>query len=177
MYPGKDSRFAFAVGLAGVALAALGLALALLNVELGIDRWLAPAAVPGPMSFRVANVATWAVGLAGGALALSRFERHHFVATVLAGIAGAVAVFALLGYVTGIDTLYGSASVSSPPLPTSVGLLCVAVGIVLRVGTVPALREPRPLWHLLVVDRKSTRLNSSHANISYAVFCLKKKMY
>src|SRR3712207_8398274 len=30
-------------------------------------------------------------------------------------------------------------------------------------------RVPNPL------DRKSTRLNSSHANISYAVFCLKKK--
>src|SRR5258707_10610040 len=28
---------------------------------------------------------------------------------------------------------------------------------------------------LLAGDRKSTRLNSSHANISYAVFCLKKK--
>src|SRR3712207_8336042 len=27
----------------------------------------------------------------------------------------------------------------------------------------------------VVTDRKSTRLNSSHANISYAVFCLKKK--
>src|SRR5947209_15806892 len=27
----------------------------------------------------------------------------------------------------------------------------------------------------MLVDRKSTRLNSSHANISYAVFCLKKK--
>src|SRR3712207_8654524 len=27
----------------------------------------------------------------------------------------------------------------------------------------------------LSIDRKSTRLNSSHANISYAVFCLKKK--
>src|SRR3712207_8308829 len=27
----------------------------------------------------------------------------------------------------------------------------------------------------LYTDRKSTRLNSSHANISYAVFCLKKK--
>src|SRR3712207_7995506 len=27
----------------------------------------------------------------------------------------------------------------------------------------------------LQLDRKSTRLNSSHANISYAVFCLKKK--
>src|ERR1035437_3365478 len=27
-----------------------------------------------------------------------------------------------------------------------------------------------------VLDRKSTRLNSSHANISYAVFCLKKEL-
>src|SRR3712207_7660961 len=33
------------------------------------------------------------------------------------------------------------------------------------------LREPRAGAR----DRKSTRLNSSHANISYAVFCLKKK--
>src|SRR3712207_7665397 len=30
------------------------------------------------------------------------------------------------------------------------------------------------VWNA-VQDRKSTRLNSSHANISYAVFCLKKK--
>src|SRR3712207_7310283 len=29
--------------------------------------------------------------------------------------------------------------------------------------------------HIYAPDRKSTRLNSSHANISYAVFCLKKK--
>src|SRR3712207_7608242 len=28
-----------------------------------------------------------------------------------------------------------------------------------------------------IKDRKSTRLNSSHANISYAVFCLKKKRH
>src|SRR3712207_6971367 len=36
----------------------------------------------------------------------------------------------------------------------------------------------RPVPHLQRAgrrDRKSTRLNSSHANISYAVFCLKKK--
>src|SRR3712207_7800485 len=32
---------------------------------------------------------------------------------------------------------------------------------------------PAPM--VLLSDRKSTRLNSSHANISYAVFCLKKK--
>src|SRR5688572_1836201 len=37
----------------------------------------------------------------------------------------------------------------------------------LRVGTIRQRRELR--------DRKSTRLNSSHSQISYAVFCLKKK--
>src|SRR5258707_7243716 len=34
---------------------------------------------------------------------------------------------------------------------------------------------PTVLDLLDTIDRKSTRLNSSHANISYAVFCLKKK--
>src|SRR3712207_7430460 len=42
-------------------------------------------------------------------------------------------------------------------------------------------RDLPPPFHVeeryfAVRDRKSTRLNSSHANISYAVFCLKKKM-
>src|SRR3712207_8973039 len=42
------------------------------------------------------------------------------------------------------------------------------------------VQQPLDLLHHLVqlvavLDRKSTRLNSSHANISYAVFCLKKK--
>src|SRR3712207_6889108 len=32
-----------------------------------------------------------------------------------------------------------------------------------------------PMVEVETADRKSTRLNSSHANISYAVFCLKKK--
>src|SRR2546427_5707266 len=37
--------------------------------------------------------------------------------------------------------------------------------------------RPRPLGrkHSASIDRKSTRLNSSHSQISYAVFCLKKK--
>src|SRR3712207_8438433 len=35
--------------------------------------------------------------------------------------------------------------------------------------------EGSPVVQCVRVDRKSTRLNSSHANISYAVFCLKKK--
>src|SRR3712207_7581578 len=57
-----------------------------------------------------------------------------------------------------------------------------------RVGEAGALRRRqlgglRPVHPPLLLrrrsavreDRKSTRLNSSHANISYAVFCLKKK--
>src|SRR3712207_8205450 len=52
----------------------------------------------------------------------------------------------------------------------------VVVG--LRAALVPFKAEAAELrqgatW--LCADRKSTRLNSSHANISYAVFCLKKK--
>src|SRR5256886_6201532 len=40
-----------------------------------------------------------------------------------------------------------------------------------------AWRGHLQLWHLyaMTLDRKSTRLNSSHSQISYAVFCLKKK--
>src|SRR3712207_8778776 len=38
-----------------------------------------------------------------------------------------------------------------------------------------AAKDLQALRELGVRDRKSTRLNSSHANISYAVFCLKKK--
>src|SRR3712207_8753982 len=38
-----------------------------------------------------------------------------------------------------------------------------------------ARHRSRPVDRRSRADRKSTRLNSSHANISYAVFCLKKK--
>src|SRR3712207_8060139 len=42
-------------------------------------------------------------------------------------------------------------------------------------GVDAAARGPDPRRVEGARDRKSTRLNSSHANISYAVFCLKKK--
>src|SRR5258708_25115788 len=45
-------------------------------------------------------------------------------------------------------------------------------GIVARLGH-PQFQQP--LGRLIDEDRKSTRLNSSHQIISYAVFCLKKK--
>src|SRR5699024_9247962 len=37
------------------------------------------------------------------------------------------------------------------------------------------IQEQKNIRHEIVQDRKSTRLNSSHVSISYAVFCLKKK--
>src|SRR5689334_23772252 len=47
-------------------------------------------------------------------------------------------------------------------------------------GAHPGLKQladrDRALMRRLVADRKSTRLNSSHSSISYAVFCLKKKI-
>src|SRR3712207_8588365 len=51
---------------------------------------------------------------------------------------------------------------------STVGLLFVAAALVALVGV---SRIPAGTF----VDRKSTRLNSSHANISSAVFCLTKK--
>src|SRR3712207_8059381 len=61
-------------------------------------------------------------------------------------------------------------------------VLALANRLVPKLGGAPkTLRATRPPGPEPVAsafadpDRKSTRLNSSHANISYAVFCLKKK--
>src|SRR5258707_2756358 len=54
-----------------------------------------------------------------------------------------------------------------------------AVGGIAVIGQWVLYLPRRPNLHDALagqwLDRKSTRLNSSHANISYAVFCLKKK--
>src|SRR5207249_5222838 len=60
-----------------------------------------------------------------------------------------------------------------PPTDTVFILGVILIG---PVAALPILRFNRPLASgLLIVDRKSTRLNSSHVSISYAAFCLKKK--
>src|SRR3712207_6857148 len=46
---------------------------------------------------------------------------------------------------------------------------------VVSCGASASRNSPAAFAAATVRDRKSTRLNSSHANISYAVFCLKKK--
>src|SRR2546427_6160483 len=49
------------------------------------------------------------------------------------------------------------------------------VELLARVGHVAGEARVLGTLHAVDVDRKSTRLNSSHSQISYAVFCLKKK--
>src|SRR3712207_8043854 len=57
------------------------------------------------------------------------------------------------------------------PAAAALAVTVAAAAVTLRLAASAPL-----VFHLkLTLDRKSTRLNSSHANISYAVFCLKKK--
>src|SRR3712207_382096 len=63
------------------------------------------------------------------------------------------------------------------PEPLSLGKMLGPSVILagLGVGSGEYILWPFIASNIGLVDRKSTRLNSSHANISYAVFCLKKK--
>src|SRR5437868_12098164 len=52
-------------------------------------------------------------------------------------------------------------------------LIALNIGVCSRPGRIAACALQTDHWS----DRKSTRLNSSHVSISYAVFCLKKKNF
>jgi PAS domain S-box-containing protein len=146
-HPGREWRVASAVGLAVLTLAAGRLVLVLSVDAPGIDGWLVKLE---SVALQIPKATLLALALTGGALALSRFERHRLAATGLAGLAAALAVLSLLGRVTGLDTLFGAPSVGLLPLPTAVALLCIVCGLVLRIGRMPALRTPQPLWRLLL---------------------------
>src|SRR3712207_886304 len=49
------------------------------------------------------------------------------------------------------------------------------IGNTCLIGMGSIILNKAKIGDFTIIDRKSTRLNSSHANISYAVFCLKKK--
>src|SRR3712207_7304086 len=78
-------------------------------------------------------------------------------------------------------TLFRSAGLPGrgvpPPVRAGVHAPCRRrAGVAALRGADPRGAGPLPAGEAVPqVDRKSTRLNSSHANISYAVFCLKKK--
>src|SRR5216683_4105884 len=91
----------------------------------------------------------------------------YFVATMVAALLGAMLSLALnaLGFVA-CGMVWNAARVFHGRKPNLPGLM---LGAVAWVAAVMALRPEAS------ADRKSTRLNSSHDQISYAVFCLKKK--
>src|SRR3712207_7387862 len=71
-------------------------------------------------------------------------------------------------------TLFRSASLVLPEISLARhrGTARMTIAVVVHPGRAHTLQRT---LDRLESDRKSTRLNSSHANISYAVFCLKKK--
>jgi PAS domain S-box-containing protein len=153
VHPGPDSRFAFAVGLAVAAIGAVDL-LDLFGIDSGINRLnrlLVPrTAAPGPETpFHVINGVPVALVLVGGSLALSCFDRYRLAATTLSGIAGVMVSWALFSDLIGNFMLFGSVGLPTPL--TAIGMFCVVGSIILRIGTVPGLRKPRPLWQLLIV--------------------------
>jgi hypothetical protein len=140
--PGKGGHVGFAVGLAVCTIAA---------VDFIVNRWLGLEALtpaPGVDWLRSGSRMPLATALVAGALVLTRFDRHHFIALMLGGLGGVIAVFALITDLAGIDALQGT--MRSPGLPTAIGLLCAAGGSVLRIGATSAFRKARPLSHLLI---------------------------
>src|SRR3989442_2655933 len=82
----------------------------------------------------------------------------------LCGLAALTALPPLPDLLEGIERAISELSRSGLEPPTNLGELFQVAG--------SAIARPRPGT---ARDRKSTRLNSSHVRISYAVFCLKKK--
>src|SRR5260221_5396363 len=76
-------------------------------------------------------------------------------------------------------TLFRSEEQAAEPGPAAVGGVKKKTLITIAIVTIAiwafAVQTGSTVL-MIVVDRKSTRLNSSHTVISYAVFCLKKKM-
>src|SRR2546430_12539290 len=78
------------------------------------------------------------------------------------------------GLVTIIGWIDGNDVLGLFPVDTADNVLHTVLTLAaLAVGLMPA--PDGELRHKLMRDRKSTRLNSSHRQISYAVFCLEKK--
>src|SRR5438874_3849933 len=76
----------------------------------------------------------------------------------------------------GRDSLYKAKRAASEKTQTRVReMLEVIVRVVPWAGGQPQAMAWYRAQPIAALDRKSTRLNSSHVEISYAVFCLKKK--
>src|SRR5215475_4911292 len=128
-----------------------------------------PVAIGGPDANATAILAVMATSLGGGLAAF--------------GVSGWPAGAAVL-WMLALSVLRWGRAVRLLPYPVAGGFLAGS-GFLILAGAFRVLTRQSLSWngleHLSVIpalawlDRKSTRLNSSHVKISYAVFCLKKK--
>src|SRR5699024_12518185 len=99
-------------------------------------------------------------------------ERYHIMSKIDRSVLEkALEVLANAAYsASNID--YFSINLSGQSMPDE-HFVDLAVDLLKRSG----IDATRLVFEITETDRKSTRLNSSHVSISYAVFCLKKKNY
>src|SRR2546428_9249827 len=81
--------------------------------------------------------------------------------------------FTLLSFI-GVDDATVSVSFPNPTLTVGININLLNIGMASFTGTITAAGT-YTFQGSASLDRKSTRLNSSHDQISYAVFCLEKK--
>src|SRR5437762_9562768 len=109
--------------------------------------------------------------------------KRKFINTIVAAALGALAVAAIAADTVKVGVLHslsGTMAISETSLKD---VLLFTFDEVNKAGGVkvggkdymiePVIVDPASNWPLFAEDRKSTRLNSSHRCISYAVFCLK----
>jgi PAS domain S-box-containing protein len=142
------SRTLAAVAAAVAAAKLFGLAL---KIEPGVDQILFPNSLSGgggPPSRMAPNTAL-AIGLLGLALigAGARSARGVLLSQIAAGISAAIALFALLGYLLGMSTLYGLARFIPMAVHTALAVLVLSIGTVAArsdMGLMVILRDKGP---------------------------------
>src|SRR3712207_7227859 len=82
----------------------------------------------------------------------------------------------LFPYTTLFRSVGGLGDALRPLVDAEVAADAVAGAVIVVEAVRPQRLAGQRVERVAAGDRKSTRLNSSHANISYAVFCLKKKV-
>src|SRR5437773_959128 len=129
----------------------------------------------GALGDRIGYRPVFVVGLAGSAVAYVIAAAAPtlgwlLIGRVVQGLAG--------GLVYGTAPAIVTAGADRTRRTRAIGFLNAALGLAFALGPIVAgLLIATVGWRAVfaIRDRKSTRLNSSHITISYAVFCLKKK--
>src|SRR5262245_62539910 len=130
------------------------------------------------------RVFLWSVFVMSGATLgmglVPSYGQWGVVASALMVALRIVQGFCLGGELPGALTYVVETAPRIAPFVCAVVFACVTMGVAAATGVSLSLRtllapEDVPVLGWRIADRKSTRLNSSHLGISYAVFCLKKK--